>query len=194
MASEFRGPDVNAPRFRQKVLTVTDKKFFDKFREKYPKYKSLSDADVRQIIKKFNETLWENVIETRDGVQFPEGLGSIFIATCQSAKSSNIDFGKSKKYGVSVSNKNWETDGKLAKIFYSSYASKYKFAFRECWSFTACRNFKRTVAKTYPENWTMYVQIDPSRKLRKIYTAASLKNMRAKQLDSQLKNYNEFDL
>ena len=194
MGSDFRGPDVKAPRFRQKVLTVTDKKFFDRFREKYPKYKSMSNTEIRSIIKKFNQALYESVIDTRDGVQLPEGLGTIFIATCQHAKSSNIDYGKSKKYGVSVSNKNWDTDGKLAKIFYTSYASKYKFSFRECWAFTACRQFKRSVAKTYPENWTMYVQVDPHRKLRKMYTATVLKNMRKKKLDSQLTNYNEFDL
>jgi hypothetical protein len=40
----------------------------------------------------------------------------------------------------------------------------------------------------------MYVQVDPHRKLRKMYTATVLKNMRKKKLDSQLKNYNEFDL
>ena len=40
----------------------------------------------------------------------------------------------------------------------------------------------------------MYYQIDPDKKLRKIYTAITLKNMRKKQLDSQLTNYNEFDL
>lgn len=194
MGSEFRGPDVKAPRFRQKVVTITDKKFFDSFKEKYPKHKHLTNVEIKRVIKKFNEALYENVIETRDGIQFPEGLGTIFIATCQSAKSSNIDFGKSKKYGVSVSNKNWDTDGKLAKIFYTSYASKYKFAFRECWAFVACRNFKRAVAKTYPENWTMYVQIDPHRKLRKIYSNITLKHMRKKKLDSQLTNYNEFDI
>ena len=194
MNKEFRKPDVKAPRFRQSGTNVIDKQFFEKFREKYPKYKDISDTQIREIIKSFNELLWETVIETRDGVQLPEGIGYIFIGTCNAPKSNNIDYAKSKKYGVSVSNKNWETDGKLAKIFYSSYASKYKFAFRECWKFVACRNFKRGVAKTYPENWTIYIHVDPHKKLRKIYTAVSLKNMRNKKLNAQLDNYNEFDI
>jgi hypothetical protein len=194
MAREFRVPDVKAPRFRQEAVNVIDKEFFAKFREKHPKHKHITEAQIRELIKSFNETLWETVIETRDGVQLPEGLGMIFIATCQSSGGRNIDFAKSKKYGVAVSNNNWETDGKLAKIFYTSYASKYKFAFRECWSFTACRNFKRAVAKAYPENWTMYVQVDATKKLRKLYTAITLKNLSIKEQNAQLNTYNEFDL
>jgi len=194
MSKEFRVPDVTAPRFRQEVVNVIDKKYFKSFREKYPKYNDITETQIRVIIKSFNETFWETVIETRDGVQLPEGLGSIFIGTCDRAKSDNIDFAKSKKYGVSVSNNNWETDGKLAKIFYTSYSSKYKFTFRECWGFVACRNFKRAVAKAYPENWTMYIQVDPHKKLRKLYTAISLKNKRQKELNVQLNTYNEFDL
>ena len=124
----------------------------------------------------------------------PEGIGYIFIGTCQAAKSKNVDYAKSRKYGVPVSNNNWETDGKLAKIFYSSYASKYKFAFRECWSFTACRNFKRMVAKTYPENWTMYVQIDSNKKMRDMYTTITMKSKILREQAVKLKTYNEFDL
>jgi hypothetical protein len=194
MATEFRVPDVKAPRFRQESLNVTSKEFFKKFREKHPKHSDVSDSQIKNIIKAFNETLWETVIETRDGVQLPEGIGYIFIGTCQGAKSKNVDYAKSRKYGVPVSNNNWETDGKLAKIFYSSYASKYKFAFRECWSFTACRNFKRRVAKTYPENWTMYVQIDSTKKMRDMYTTITMKSKILREQATKLKTYNEFDL
>jgi hypothetical protein len=194
MATEFRRPDVKAPRFRQESLNITSKEFCVKFREKHPKHKSMSDTQIKDIIKAFNETLWETVIETRDGVQLPEGIGYIFIGTCQAAKSKNVDYAKSRKYGVPVSNNNWETDGKLAKIFYSSYASKYKFAFRECWSFTACRNFKRMVAKTYPENWTMYVQIDSNKKMRDMYTTITMKSKILREQAVKLKTYNEFDL
>lgn len=194
MSKEFRTPDVTAPRFRQEAVDIVNKQFFEKFREKFPKYKKISDSEIKRIIKTFNETFWNTVIETRDGVQLPEGLGHIFIGTCESAKTENVDFAKSKKYGTLVTNKNWETDGKLAKIFYTSYSSKYKFSFRECWSFIACRNFKRSVAKNYPENWTMYIQVDPSKKLRKMYTAISLRNKKNNELTGQLSNYNEFDI
>jgi hypothetical protein len=171
-----------------------DAEFYKGFQEKYPKYDKVMLSDIKKIVKKFNETLWETVIETRDGVQLPEGIGFIFIGTCMPAIEENIDYGKSKKYGFRVTNKNWETDGKLAKIFYSSYANKYKFAFRECWKFIACRNFKRKVAKVFPENWTMYVQIDRDRKMKSLYAATVFKNYKNKLLKKQLEDYNEFDI
>lgn len=194
MSKEFKAPDVKAPRFRQDAVDIANKEFFERFREKFPKHKALSDSEIKRIIKCFNEAFWDTVIETRDGVQLPEGLGCIFIGTCETSKTQNVDFAKSKKYGTLVTNKNWETDGKLAKIFYTSYSSKYKYSFRECWSFIACRKFKRAVAKRYPENWTMYVQVDPHKKLRKIYTAIALKHKKNNELQGELSTYNEFDI
>jgi hypothetical protein len=194
MSKVFRTPDVKAPRFRQVGHNVINDEFIRKFKEKHEKYKNLSIKDIKGIIKKFNEAIWENVIETRDGVNLPEGIGHLFVGSCNLLKSKNIDYAKSTKYGVAVNLKNWETDGKIAKIFYSSYSSKYKFEFRECWSFTACRNFKRSVAKNFPENWMMYVSIESSRKMRKMYTGAVLKDMRERHTKSKLNDYNEFDL
>lgn len=194
MSKDFRKPDLNAPRFRQKAHNILGDKFCREFRKKFPKHKHLKDTEISAIIKSFNEAFWETVIDNRDGAQFPEGIGAVFIGTCERAKSENVDYAKSKKYGVAVTNRNWETDGKLAKIFYTSYASKYKYAFRECWSFTACRNFKRAVAKAYPENWTMYIQVDSNRKLWKMYTALTLRDINKKNLETKLENYNEFDL
>jgi hypothetical protein len=194
MGKEYKAPDVKAPRFRQSGHNVIDKSFIKRFKEKYAKYKHLTDTEIRTIIKKFNETVWENVIESRDGVNLPEGIGHLFIGSCNLLRSQNIDFAKSLKYGMTVNLKNWETDGKIAKIFYSSYSSKYKFEFRECWSFVACRNFKRSVAKNFPENWMMYVSVESSKKMRKTYTGIVLKEMRQKQTQSKLGDYKEFDL
>jgi hypothetical protein len=194
MSRVHNAPNLTAPRFRQHAVDIMDEKFYKGFKEKYPKYDNVKLSDIKKIVKRFNETLWETVIDTRDGVQLPEGIGFIFIGSCMPAREENIDYGKSQKYGVKVTNKNWETDGKLAKIFYSSYANKYKFAFRECWKFIACRNFKRKVAKVFPENWNMYVHIDRDRKMKSMYAAALFKTHKNNLLKKQLEDYNEFDL
>jgi hypothetical protein len=194
MSKVYKAADLKAPRFRQEGFNVLNKEFFDKFKEKYSKHSKVTESTIKKVVKKFNETLYETVIDTRDGVQLPEGLGHIFIGACQATKKTNIDFVKSKKYGITVNNKNWESDGKLAKIFYTCNASKYRYAFRECWSFVGCRNFKRSVAKTFPENWTMYVSIDSSTKMKKAYTGLVLKAIRDRKLQSEIKDYNEFDL
>lgn len=191
---EFKSPDLKAPRYRPEVHTIMNKEFFESFKKKHPKYKDLDNVELRKIVKYFNNTLYQTVIDTRDGVQLPEQIGWLFIGTCQSPKKQNIDFVKSKKYGVAVTNKNWETDGKLAKIFFTSYALKHKMKNREFWGFVACREFKRAVAKSYPENWNMYLVVEPTRKIKLNNTRNYLVNSTKQKNIEGLKNYNEFEL
>ena len=191
---EFKKPDVKGPRYRPDAKNILTKKFFEDFKSKHPKYKHLENAELRVVIKKFNETLFQNVIDFRDGMQLPESIGWLFIGTCQTSKKTNIDFAKSNKYGVTVTNKNWETDGKLAKIFFTNYAPKHKMNNREFWKFVACRKFKRSVAKTYPENWNTYVVVEPNRKLKLTYQKSFLKELAIKNEKKKLESYNEFDL
>ena len=191
---EFNRPDVKAPRFRPKVYSVLNKEFFEKFKIKHPKYKNLDDSKLRTIIKSFNEMISDKVIDHRDGIELPQQLGWLFIGTCQTSKKDNIDFGKSREHGVQVTNKNWETDGKLAKIFYSNHAPKHKFRNREFWGFVACRKFKRNESKTYPENWNKYLVVDPLKKLKLSYAKTRYKEVRLKKTQDDLKNYNEFNI
>jgi hypothetical protein len=191
---EFKKPDVKGPRYRPDAQNILTKKFFEDFKSKHPKYKHLENAELRVVIKKFNEALFQNVIDFRDGMQLPESIGWLFIGTCQTSKKTNIDFAKSNKYGVTVTNKNWETDGKLAKIFFTNYAPKHKMNNREFWKFVACRKFKRSVAKTYPENWNTYVVVEPNRKLKLTYQKSFLKELAIKNEKKKLESYNEFDL
>ena len=191
---EFNKPNLNAPRYRPEVHTIMSKEFFESFKKKYPKYNNLDNKDLRKIVKSFNTSLYQAVIDNRDGILLPEQIGWLFIGTCQSPKKVNIDFAKSNKYGVIVSNKNWETDGKLAKIFFTSYALKYKIKNREFWNFTACREFKRSVSKSYPENWNTYVVVDPTKQIKLNYTKNTFINTLKEKQKEDLKHYNEFDL
>jgi hypothetical protein len=138
--------------------------------------------------------VYNKVIDVRDGVQLPESIGWLFIGTCQQSKKQNVNYAKSLKYGVSVSNNNWETDGKLAKIFFTNHAPKHKIKNREFWGFTACRNFKRSVAKTYPENWNMYIVVDATKKLNLTYSKAVYRDRKNKETELALKQYNDSDL
>jgi hypothetical protein len=191
---EFNKPDVKASRYRPEVSTILNKEFFENFKKTHPKYKNLDDKMLRKVIKRFNQVLYQKVIDTRDGVQLPEQIGWLFIGTCQQSKKDNIDYAKSKKYGVKVTNNNWDTDGKLAKIFFTNYAPKHKMKNREFWGFTACREFKRAVSKAYPENWNMYLQVLSKAKIDKVYNSAVYKDYLNKVSNKALKSYNEFDI
>ena len=191
---KFNKPDVKGPRFRPETKNILTKEFFISFKKKYPKYKTIDNIELRKIIKKFNQVVYQTVIDNRDGVQLPEQIGWLFIGTCQQSKKENIDYAKSLKYGLRVSNKNWDSDGKLAKIFFSNHAPKHKIKNREFWSFVACREFKRTVAKAYPENWQMYVEANPQTKLQYTYGRTLYKNVILKNTEKELQKYNDFEL
>lgn len=191
---EFKKPNLNASRYRPEMHSVLNKKFFDNFKKKHAKYKEYTNVELRKIIKAFNKMVYSTVIEKRDGVQLPETIGWLFIGTCQKSKKANIDYAKSNKYGLTVTNNNFDTDGKLAKIFFTSHAPKHKMKNREFWSFVACREFKRAVSKNYPENWNMYVVVDATTKLRQIYQKTVARNIAVNKENQALKSYNEFEL
>jgi hypothetical protein len=186
MINNFKKPDLNAPRYREKKLGLLNTKIINEFKEKYPAYKNIDNEKLKSIIKLYNKKLWQGVIDNRDGVELPDSLGYLFIGTCAPSKTVNTNYALSKEYGKVLQNKNWETDGNIGKIFYTNWSTKYRFKNREFWRFKACREFKRAVAKSYPENWNMY------RVMKNKYKIAHLFNFNPK--PSDLKGYNEFEI
>jgi hypothetical protein len=65
---------------------------------------------------------------------------------------------------------------------------------RDFWGFTACRDFKRSVAKAYPENWNIYIVVEPTRKIKLQNTKNYLNNSDRHKEKEGLKHYNEFEL
>jgi len=196
MIKEFKKPDLNAPRNREKVHTVLNKKFLNDFIEKNPEYKDFNMKEASLILKTFHEKLWGHAVNNRDGVELPESLGFLFIGTCFSPKKYNTDFGSSIKNETRLRHRNFESDNFLAKIFYTNYHNKYKFRNRELWVFEAIREFKRSVAKTYPENWKLYVQVENGKHITK-YIRTARKNEWFKNREENFvidPLYNEFDI
>ncbi len=193
---DFKKPDLNAPRFRHKHKNVLDTELWKSFIEKYPQHKGLSYKQFRTIIKNSNNLFWDKVINYRDGVELPESLGYIFIGTCtsQSPKRPNINFGKSIKYGYRVNNNNLISDGKLAKIFYTNYAVKYRVKDRQIWTFIPCRVFKRQVSKAYSENWEKYIVVPDNLRISKLYNGLITKEIVDKKSSTTSLYYNEFDV
>ncbi len=194
MLDSFKKPDVKAPRYRATCLNMMNRVLFKKFIDKYPEYKGRDYEEFKQNINTFNEALWKTALEYRDGVELPESLGNLFIGTCWKKKSRNINFGKSAEYGKLLTNQNYETDGKICKIFYTNYNNKYRFTNRVMWMFKGARDFKRTLAKWYPENWKMYMHIDPNLKVNKLYKKKLQRDYMKDQTKKMLDYYNEFDM
>lgn len=193
MAS-YKKPDVKAPRFRIDSPGILDEKFYKAFKKKYPQYQKYSNKELGDIISMFNGKLWQEVIDNRDGIELPESLGYIFVGTCPSPiVRKNSDFGESNKTLVHTRIKNYETNGYLAKIFYSNYSSKYVFMFREIWEFKGARQFTRAVSAAYRKDWKKYIVVENDRLISKLYKKVKAIQWSIENSKIIPENYNEFE-
>lgn len=194
MMTQIKKPNLAAPRFRPTRHNVLDQDLLKRFRDKFPQYKEISDSKLREIIAVFNENLWQTSVTYRDGAELPEGLGYIFIGSCPSPKKFNADYSVSLQLGARLRHRNFESDNFLAKIFYTNYANKYKFQHRELWQFKGVRNFTRTVAEVYPENWKTYLQVDNLSHISKMFQKSCKTDWINKRGEEIAAEYNEFDM
>jgi hypothetical protein len=194
MMTQIKKPDLNAPRFRPTRHKVLDADFLKRFKKKFPQYNDIPDSKLREIVGVHNELLWKTAITERNGAEFPEGLGYLFIGSCKSPKKFNHNFALSLEEGVSLRHKNFESDNFLAKIFYTNYANKYQFQNSELWRFKGIRDFTRAVAQAYPENWKMYVQVDSTVHISKMFKKKRRSNWLANKVIVTPLEYNEFDM
>lgn len=186
-------PDIHAPRFRKKTKRTLGKAMIEDIQSKVFAAKYLSEEQIKNIIKEFNTELYNTAINSRDGVEIPSQIGHLFIGTCPRSKSKNVNFKKTAEIGKTVQHINWETDSYLAKIFFTTYASRYKFKNNELWGFTGTRKFKRSLAKIYPEKWNTYIQVDPFKKISTLFRSKLYNIERSENTAENLKMYNEFE-
>lgn len=174
--SGYKKPDVNAPRFRRDRLNVLSEESYKKFKEKNPSIK-IDFKTFRKIILDFNSLFRDKVIENREGVEFPEQLGYIFIGTCP--KIAQItDPITSAEYDVKINFKNWESNQYVCKIFYSNFGTKYKFANQNLWYFVPCRKFKRSVSATFSSNWNRYIKISPITRVSNFFKDKTIRSIK----------------
>lgn len=193
MTKTYKIPDLKAPRYRPTKLNLTNKPLYDSFIDQNPKFSHISVDKFKEVIAVFNGKIWEAVVANRDGVELPEQLGYLFIGTCP-RKKSNVDFHKSKNYGVVLQHQNWESDQYTAKIFYTNYETRYQFRNNEMWGFTGVRDFKRTVGKTYPQEWKKYVIVDNLIRISRLFRKNKYKQYKIEETKTLLPTYDEFNL
>jgi len=79
MINNFKKPNLNAPRYRQKRLGILNEETYREFKDKKPLYSEIDNKKLKLIIKTYNENLWKAAISNRDGVELPDSLGYLFI-------------------------------------------------------------------------------------------------------------------
>jgi hypothetical protein len=194
MRKPYQKSDLNAPRFRPKRTNILKKSLYNAFIEKYPKYADIDLVTFKQIIRTFNEELYHGIIENRDGVELPEGLGFVFMGTCPSAKKKNIDIAKSLEHGVVVEHKNWDSDNNLLKIFYTNHTSRYPLHNKQVWAFKAVKQFRKAASEAYKEDWPKYIVVDPVQKISALFAKMRKRDFIREDVKHIPDDYNEFKM
>lgn len=166
---EIKKPDLSAPRFRTKRISILTVKTLKAFKKKYPEYDQLSLEKFKSIVMTFNSKLVEGIIDNRNGVELPDGLGFIFMGSCPATKKKNIDFKKSIEFGVEAIHRNWDSDNKLMKIFYTNRNSKHPFENKQVWAFKAVKQFRQQSSLAFKNNWAKYIEVDPEKKISAMF-------------------------
>lgn len=190
-------PDVNAPRYRKQRISVLKKETLKSLKKKHPKYSELTLSDFKKIITTFNQNVGEGMIKNREGVDLLNGLGLIFMGSCPKSKKVNIDFQKSFKYGVQATHKNWDSDNKLLKIFYSNHDTRYSFKNKQVWSFKAGKELRKKCSDAFKENHAKYIEVPNNKKISAIFEQHRNRNY-GKEIRNKVpelpEDYNEFEL
>ena len=194
MKKPYRKPDLNAPRFRPKRVNILNKALYTAFIKKHPEYSDVDLITFKSIIRTFNEKLYEGIIQNRDGVELPEGLGYVFLGTCPAAKKQNIDRAKSIEYGIIANHQNWDSDNNLLKIFYTNQKSKYPLQNKQVWAFKAVKQFRKAASDAYKENWPKYIVVDPTQKISALFAQVRKKDFISKIAKDIPAGYDEFKM
>lgn len=191
----MKKPDLNGPRFRNKRISVLTTETLKEFKKKYPEHSDMDYKKFKSIIMTFNKNITQGIIDNRNGVELPDGLGYIFMGSCPKSKKENIDFKKSIEFGTVATHKNWDSDHKLLKIFYSNHATKYPFKHKRLWSFKAVKHFRQKASEAYKENYAKYMDVDPSSKVSTLFEKRKSKSNHISNYKPIIpENYDEFDL
>ncbi len=192
---KFNKPNLKAPRFREKQHVVLDKKLYKEFLKKFPEHVNVTLLEFKELINTFNRLLWEGVVDNRNGVELPEGLGYVFIGSCVPSKTKkNIDYKKSAEYGVTTGHKNWDSDNFLMKIFFTNSKVRYNLPNKELWAFYPVRDFRRKASKIYKAEWAKYIAVDNTRRISALFDKQKKREYFKNKSSEVSDNYNEFKM
>jgi len=188
-----RVADKTAPRFRRKAKSIIDNSFINEFILQHPEYKDVSNLNTlrsyKLLLKKCNQAIFRHCIDNRDGVDLPQAMGVLFVGSKTSVYSP-VDYGLTNKLGYEVRITNMDTNGLIAKIYYSRHSRDYNLSMTTLWNFKPTRGFQLEVSKAFKEKYNEYRRIENKEELRILFEQRKKK---AKKVMSLITNYNEFE-
>lgn len=159
--------DLNKPRWRMKHIGFLNASFYKKFRQNHPE-STLSNKDIKHVIKQFHVSCIDQITTTRDGLELYGGLGFVFVGACK-VKDSKLNVKLSKLIEKEAHFQNWETFQWICKVCYTNYANKYQFKNASCWGFEPSRALSRRTSSEFLKNHKLFVITDNFKKFNKIF-------------------------
>jgi hypothetical protein len=151
--------DLNAPRYKVKgKFSIVNKELFKLYRQKFPESPIDNWKDFKQFLLYYLENLSKDMAVTRQGYEMPK-LGFVVIGSCEKPKDRKIDHANSNIHSTELVSNNVETDGRIAKIFFTNYPRKYRAEYKELWMFNPHRDFARYASAKFKENPDGYLKI-----------------------------------
>lgn len=189
----FSAPNIKGPRFRKDCKNILNSDLYDNFIKEHPQHAAITCKQFEECVQKTSKRMWETTIADRDGIELPMG-GSIFIGSTKITVKNNYDIQASIKANAPIKHRNYDTDGYVAKIYYSPRLSKISGRDRSLWSFKGHRDFKRTLSKEYPKDWKKYRMVEGLNTIVNNYKRAKTRHYFVASTEQAVKNYNEFDI
>lgn len=162
---QYRPNDPYAPKYTKgkfDLMHYGNREFYTAMKKQHPELKKYTNVQLRKFIDVYNTRIATEVINNRNGVQLPEGLGIIVTGACKLAKNTadnNIDIKLSAELGKPVTHQNLHTDQYVFKIKYSNDLDKYFFRNNYMWCFDADRKLTRKIAAEFKktDGWKKYI-------------------------------------
>lgn len=154
----YRIVDKTAPRFRLSKFryTVLNRELFDKFKEKYPNIK-MDYLVFKDIVCAINEEFISYVINNKEGVFLPCGMGKIYLCMYPPKERYLNDVVK-REQGIHSTHFNFHSSDFVGKITWIMDGVKYKTDNTEFYGFIGHRNFKTRASNAFKTQPELYIR------------------------------------
>jgi len=189
----FNAPNIKGPRFRKYFKSVLTTTLYEKFIKANPKHAGITFEQFVGTVDTSLEKMWNVTLVERDGIELPIG-GSLFVGSTKIKVKNNYNIQASIKANTPIKHRNYDTDGYVAKIYYSPHLAKVSGRDRSIWSFKGARDYKRTLSKIYPGNWKKFIVVAELYTVVNEYQRLRARNYFTESTEKAVQTYNEFDL
>ena len=197
---QYYKSDPRAPRFIRGSYNILNETFFyRKLKKQYPELAIYSNAQIAKFIYNYNKRIAKEVIDNRNGIKLPDGLGVIVAGACGVSKETaakNINWHEFKKTGVPVVHQNTNTENLVVRIKYTNVLDRHMFDNRQMWCFDADRTLAKAVSIEFrkPDGWKKYLRFTTRQHMAHLFRKHKIKNTKKKEYTRRdlLESYDEF--